>query len=704
MKFGDAPYAKEEEQVLFSGFEGETVGLVKTNDIVDGWTVINTKVRVSQSIGAHSGNYYATLSYDSASMTDISKPGDEVVPTSNNSPVEEQAPNAIDDNPSLKYLNFDGANDQPSGLTITTAGGVVSGLGLTSANDAPDRDPATFVLSGSNDGGATFTEIASGNVPAFGARFERQEVFFANDAAYTTYELIFPTTTGPSTCCMQIAEIELLEAKEGGAIWRDLPTAVGQQYTLSFWSLAAGNDSEYVLGGVATNFVEGPVTLIKAIPQSSEWIRNSIEFTAARSSTPLTIRTKATDVLLDTIQLMGPGPHNLAEEPLDVLSGERAMGDWVLEVRDRRVGLDDTDTEIEPMLISWYIKIMGSEVEDTEVIPEGSKPYTRDDTAEALKDGRKVRGRIYDNETHYWTVETCSDSSKLTVELSSGKKRKNAKVSLLASYGGFPSGDTKADDYIQVDMNDSFFGKLVIGDKGHLPLQPGELLYLTVQKTDTNVVERALYDIVAKWDGDCGGGSPPNTSGDIIRLANATGSEPSQAQPGTPARFLWSIPPGTPAVLLEATDLTADADIELISTDGLHYRNSIHLGQAPEQIVLREDDTIPSLEGDWVVQVNTVGDAPSEFTLHTTLADERDHLISPLPIELEIESQFWPPTVRLAWPSVPGELYVLESSENLIDWVSVHEKSADSSGVVFHAERSWFGERYYRVKQITNGR
>jgi len=87
---------------------------------------------------------------------------------------------------------------------------VVTGLGLTSANDAPDRDPATFVLSGSNDGGATFTEIASGDVPAFGDRFERQEVSFANDAAYTTYELIFPTTTGPSTCCMQIAEIELL--------------------------------------------------------------------------------------------------------------------------------------------------------------------------------------------------------------------------------------------------------------------------------------------------------------------------------------------------------------------------------------------------------------------------------------------------------------------------------------------------------------
>jgi hypothetical protein len=492
----------------------------------------------------------------------------------------------------------------------------------------------------------------------------------------------------------------------GGAIWRDLPTAVGQDYKLSFVTRAAGDDAEYVLGGVVTNRVDGAVTLINSIPKSRGWVTNKIRFTAARSSTPLTIRTESSAVRLDTIELIGPGPHNLAEEALDVLSGERAMGEWTLEVRDHRVGVDpaDTDPDIEPVLISWYIKIMGSEAEDTEATDSKDRIYTRDDTAEALEDGKKVRGRISENEINYWTVETCEDSTKLTIELSSGKKRNNAKVSLLASYGGFPSGETTADDYVQVDMNDSYFAKLVIGDTGHLPLQPGELLYLTVQKTDTNVTERALYDIVAKWNGDCGGGSPPNTSGGIIRLANATGSESGLAKPGTPARFLWSIPAGTPAALLEASGLNADADIDLISADGLHYRNSIHLGQAPEQIVLREGDMAPSLEGDWVVQVNTVGDAPSGFTLHTTLADEQGHLVSSQPIELEIESQYWPPTVRLDWPSVPGERYVLESSENLIDWTPAHEQTAGSSGLVFHAERLWFGERYYRVKQLTGDR
>jgi hypothetical protein len=169
-----------------------------------------TTVRLSKVAGNMDANYLAFVPYEgSDDPVDISMPGDAVVPTSDNHPAGEHAGLAIDNNAATKYLNFDGANDNASGLTITTGGGVVTGLGLTSANDAPDRDPATFVLSGSNDG-ATFAEIASGDVPGFLDRFERRTVSFDNDVAYTTYQLIFPTTAGPSTCCMQIAEIELL--------------------------------------------------------------------------------------------------------------------------------------------------------------------------------------------------------------------------------------------------------------------------------------------------------------------------------------------------------------------------------------------------------------------------------------------------------------------------------------------------------------
>ena len=170
-----------------------------------------------------SGDYLSPWVPEASGAVDITSADDAVVPSSDNHPAGEHAGLAIDDNASTKYLNFDGANDTPSGLTITTGGGVVTGLGLTSANDAPDRDPSTFILSGSNDGGATFAEIAAGDVPAFSERFERVEVSFDNSVAYTTYQVTFPTTAGPSTCCMQIAEIELLGTPAAGGDGPEAP-------------------------------------------------------------------------------------------------------------------------------------------------------------------------------------------------------------------------------------------------------------------------------------------------------------------------------------------------------------------------------------------------------------------------------------------------------------------------------------------------
>src|SRR5881394_4622151 len=95
---------------------------------------------------------------------DITQPGDPIVATSNNSPGSEGVANAIDNAPT-KYLNFDKVN---TGFTVTPGVGdtIVMGLTLTSANDAPDRDPSSYTLDGSNDG-ANFLRISSGSVPSF---------------------------------------------------------------------------------------------------------------------------------------------------------------------------------------------------------------------------------------------------------------------------------------------------------------------------------------------------------------------------------------------------------------------------------------------------------------------------------------------------------------------------------------------------------
>jgi hypothetical protein len=141
------------------------------------------------------------------SLVDVTTPGDPIVPTSNNSPGSEGIANAIDDAPT-KYLNFDRLN---TGFTVTPSSGlsIVRGLSLTSANDAPERDPASYRLEGSLDGMA-FQLISSGAVPAFTSRFQEHTIVFGNDAPYSSYRLIFPTVVGPGGNSMQISEVEFL--------------------------------------------------------------------------------------------------------------------------------------------------------------------------------------------------------------------------------------------------------------------------------------------------------------------------------------------------------------------------------------------------------------------------------------------------------------------------------------------------------------
>ena len=66
------------------------------------------------------------------------------------SPAAEGPANALDGNAMTKYLNF---GELDSGFIVTPTGGSsqVRSFQLTTANDSPSRDPATWQLFGTND-------------------------------------------------------------------------------------------------------------------------------------------------------------------------------------------------------------------------------------------------------------------------------------------------------------------------------------------------------------------------------------------------------------------------------------------------------------------------------------------------------------------------------------------------------------------------
>lgn len=170
----------------------------------------------------------------SAQLIDITHPGDPITVISGFNdgdgasgppPAAEGVGNAID-NLGNKYLNF---LDVASGFEVTPSVGatVVTALRFWTANDAEERDPASFQLEGSFNG-SHFVLIANmalalpaarnlGGVPLTGNAF--QEVSFANTALYTSYRLIFPTLKDAAAAnSMQIAEVEFLAVPEPGTM------------------------------------------------------------------------------------------------------------------------------------------------------------------------------------------------------------------------------------------------------------------------------------------------------------------------------------------------------------------------------------------------------------------------------------------------------------------------------------------------------
>ena len=163
------------------------------------------------------GNEFTNIGLEDLSnlkTMDLSRPSDPIKGTSGNSPQKERPLLAIDDQPATKYLNFDGAG---SGLEIKIQNAIVNGITITSANDAPERDPKSFVLSGSNDG-KSFVEIASGSIPVSRGRGKLKTMRFPNGKSFSTYRVVFPELAGDGKIPVQIAEFELLPKLEGSPI------------------------------------------------------------------------------------------------------------------------------------------------------------------------------------------------------------------------------------------------------------------------------------------------------------------------------------------------------------------------------------------------------------------------------------------------------------------------------------------------------
>lgn len=170
-----------------------------------------------------------------------------------------EGPNlALDLDPTSKYLNF-GKLD--TGLIVSpfTKATILQSIQFTSANDAAERDPMSWVLFGTNDfvisednslGNAeSWTQIAAGDT---GLPVERQTagpvIPFANSTVYDSYKIVFPTVRDANAAnSMQIADIGLYQTNDGSgssiAVGDSLDFVIAIQTTPQFQSSFPANES-----------------------------------------------------------------------------------------------------------------------------------------------------------------------------------------------------------------------------------------------------------------------------------------------------------------------------------------------------------------------------------------------------------------------------------------------------------------------------
>lgn len=124
-----------------------------------------------------------------------------------------------------KYLNF---GEERSGIIITNSGGPIKVdiMELVTGNDAPDRDPASYLLYGTNDpitseqnsnsnGSEVWTLISEGPLVLPTARQASTLIPVNSANLYTSYRLVFPTVknaTGANS--MQISDIQFYTVPE----------------------------------------------------------------------------------------------------------------------------------------------------------------------------------------------------------------------------------------------------------------------------------------------------------------------------------------------------------------------------------------------------------------------------------------------------------------------------------------------------------
>ena len=231
--------------------------------------------------------------------------------------------------------------------------------------------------------------------------------------------------------------------------------------------------------------VDGGANLV--FTSAPDWQTNGMTFQATSTNTLVEVAGLVAGAMLDSVQIRElPATTFLPEEPLKPFVGETGLGDWKLEVLDRRVG---GTNGLEAASIRWQLQFTFAPVSVPAVLLTNGVPYTN-----AVPAGQ----------ARYFIVDVPLEASRATNSL-----RASTGLDLWFSQQGLPTYGASAEDYaVLTNVTDGhavvFTNGLEVLDAGRLVvsgataprLLPGQRYYLAL----TNLTATTDFQIQVDFD------------------------------------------------------------------------------------------------------------------------------------------------------------------------------------------------------------
>ena len=417
------------------------------------------------------------------------------------------------------------------------------------------------------------------------------------------------------------------------------------------------------------------------------WAVRTINFVPQTQNQFLEFRSNEGEVWIDSVEILGTSDSFvLPEETLSVLEGERAYGEWRLEVSDTRTGAIIPD----PEMLTWKLNLTFAEpVVYGEHLRSGVTYPTR--VFRTQRPGI-IPGTLLTNHVHYFVVETCPDTTQARITLTGITNV--GSLQLWADHTGFPTLDPERDDYVMLrNFENAQTGNgvaellITTNSPAAAPLRPGKPLFVAVRNVARNQTNR--YTLRATLDqASCQG--VRISSAQLANNSSITSSlAASESAESEGELFEVEVPEGAMSLSFQ---VQADADAAFVvsqgapPTRGAYDYAEDNQGSGSESLTITPQSPVPLTAGTWYILVLNNDSVPLMYTV-TASFDEGAPVLNAALADGEL---------LLQWNAIPGASYRIETSTDLENWSFLTTVTAEGEGASYSAQAS--GEAlFYRV-------